>query len=162
MTSPFGRLTVIANPRAGRGQVGQHLPELERALRARRLEYRILEVRGRGEAERIARESLAAGERFLVAAGDDALVDEVVNGMLDDDGAVEPEAVLGVVAAGSGCDFVRTFGLPGDAGRASGALQGDSLFPIDVGKVERGAHDSWRPPRLPVSLTVRTIGPVSV
>ena len=141
MGSPFGRLTVIANPNAGRGQVAQHLPELERALRARRLEYRILETAGPGDAERLAREALASGERFLVAAGGDGTVDGVVNGMLADDRPVDPDAVLGVVAAGSGNDFVRTFGLPGDAGRATAVLQGESVFPIDVGKVTFATAD---------------------
>ena len=32
--------------------------------------------------------------------------------MIVDDNAVNPEAVLGVVAAGSGCDFIKTFGIP--------------------------------------------------
>jgi len=135
LSSPFGPLYVIANPTAGRGQVAQHLPELERALRARRLDYRIVETQGPGDAERLAREALGGGERFLVAVGGDGTVNEVVNGMMGEEGPIDPEAVLGVVAAGSGCDFVRTFGLPGDAGRATAILQGDSLFPIDIGRV---------------------------
>ncbi len=135
VSSPFGRLYVIANPTAGRGQVAQHLPELERALRARRLDYVIVETASPGDAERLAREALAAGERFLVAVGGDGTVDEVVNGMMGEEAPLEPDAVLGVVAAGSGCDFVKTFGLPGDAGRATAILQGDSLFPIDLCRV---------------------------
>ena len=67
--------------------------------------------------------------------GGDGTVHEVVNGMLDDEGKpIVPDAVL-VVAAGSGCDFVRTFGLPGDATRACYHLAGDNTYPLDVGKV---------------------------
>ncbi len=43
--------------------------------------------------------------------------------------------MLGVVAAGSGCDFVKSFGLPGDAVRAARHLAGDGVRRIDVGKV---------------------------
>jgi diacylglycerol kinase (ATP) len=135
VSSPFGPLYVIANPKAGRGMVAQELPELERALRHRRLEYEIVETKEPGDAERLAREALGAGRRYLVAVGGDGTVSEVVNGMIEDDLAVDPEAVLGVVAAGSGNDFVKTFGLQGDATRGSAILAGDRVVPIDVGKV---------------------------
>src|SRR3954447_26302825 len=135
VSSPFGALYVIANPTAGRGMVGQQLPELERALRQRALDYEIVETAGPGDAERLAREALADGRRFLVAVGGDGTVDEVVNGMIEDDRPVDPEAVLGVVGAGSGNDFVRTFGLAADATRGSAILVGDKVFPIDAGKV---------------------------
>ena len=48
---------------------------------------------------------------------------------------IAPDAVLGIVAAGSGCDFVRSFGLPGDAVQAARHLAGDRVRPIDVGSV---------------------------
>ncbi len=136
MASPFGDLVVIANPHAGRGRVGAELPELERQLLSRRLGYRIEETRGPGDASRAAREALEAGERFIVAVGGDGTVHEVVNGMVVDDRAVAEDAVLGVVAAGSGCDFVRTFGLPGDVPRAAGHLEGERIYRIDVVRAE--------------------------
>jgi YegS/Rv2252/BmrU family lipid kinase len=136
MSTPFGELTVIVNPHAGRRHVGEEIPELERTLRARTLPYRLLRTQGRGDATRFAREALEAGGRFLVAMGGDGTVHEVVNGMFDEQGApVVSEAVLGVVAAGSGCDFIRTFGLPGDASRACLHLTGDNTYPLDVGRI---------------------------
>jgi YegS/Rv2252/BmrU family lipid kinase len=136
MPTPFGELTVIVNPHAGRRHVGQEVPELERTLRARGLPYRLVRTQGRGDATRFAREALEAGGRFLVAVGGDGTVHEVVNGMFDDEGKpIVPDAVLGVVAAGSGCDFVRTFGLPGDATRACNHLTGENTYPLDIGKV---------------------------
>lgn len=135
MASPFGTLVLIANPRAGRGRVGDELPEVERQLIGSRLKYRIVETTGPGDATRLAREALNAGERFLVAVGGDGTIGEVVNGMLENDRPVADDAVLGVVAAGSGSDFVRTFGLPGDAVRSVRHLTGDTLYTIDAGKV---------------------------
>lgn len=136
MPSPYGPLTVIVNPHAGKRRVGQEVPELERTLQARELPYTLLRTEGRGDATRFAREALENGGRFLVAVGGDGTVHEVVNGMMGDDGApIAPDAVLGVVAAGSGCDFIRTFGLPGDASRACFHLTGDNVYPLDVGRV---------------------------
>lgn len=136
MSTPFGELTVIVNPHAGKRHVGEEIPELERTLRARELPYRLLRTEGRGDATRFAREALEGGGRFVVAVGGDGTVHEVVNGMFDDQGSpIVHDAVLGVVAAGSGCDFIRTFGLPGDASRACLHLTGDNAYPLDVGRL---------------------------
>lgn len=132
MASPFGEMVVIANPRSGRGRVGQELPEIERQLQAHKLRYRILLTEFAGHATQLARGALDDGVRFVVAAGGDGTVHEVVNGMIENDRPVTEGSVLGVVAAGSGCDFVKTFGLPGDAVRAIKHLEGDRVYPIDV------------------------------
>jgi diacylglycerol kinase family enzyme len=115
VTSPFGPLVLIANPRAGRGKVDAALPQVERVLRDEGLDYRIVRTTHPGHATEAARDALRNGERYLVAAGGDGTVHEVVNGMIQNGRPLAPDAVLGVVAAGSGCDFVRTFALPGDA-----------------------------------------------
>ncbi len=135
MTSPFGPLVVIANPRAGRGKVDAALPQVERVLRDAGLGYRIVRTTHPGHATQVARDALLGGERYLVAAGGDGTVHEVVNGMISGGRPIAPDAVLGVVAAGSGCDFVRSFGLPGDAARAAKHLVGDQVRVIDVGSV---------------------------
>jgi diacylglycerol kinase (ATP) len=136
MSSPYGPLTVIVNPHAGKRHVGQEIPELERTLLARELPYTLLRTEGRGDATRFAREAIEAGSRYLVAVGGDGTVHEVVNGMMGSDGEpIASDVVLGVVAAGSGCDFIRTFGLPGDASRACYHLTGDNTYPLDVGRV---------------------------
>jgi diacylglycerol kinase (ATP) len=135
VTSPFGPLVVIANPRSGRGKVATHLPEIERILTEAQLSYRIVRTTHPGHATEVARDALARGERYLVAVGGDGTVHEVVNGMLDGGRPVAADAVLGVVAAGSGCDLVRSFGLPGDTLQAARHLAGDQVRPIDVGRV---------------------------
>ena len=144
MTSPFGPLVLIANPRAGRGRVDAALPEAERVLREAGLEYRVVRTTHPGHATEAAREALLGGERFLVAVGGDGTVHEVVNGMLADGKPAAPDAVLGVVAAGSGCDFVRSFGLPADVEQAAGHLAGDQVQAIDVGIVTCAGQDKPR------------------
>ena len=135
MTSPFGPLVLIANPNAGRGTVSKALPRVESVLRNKNLAYRIVRTTHPGHATEAARQALSDGERYLVAVGGDGTVHEVVNGMVRDGGPVAADAVLGVVAAGSGCDFVRSFGLPPDAEQAAERLTGDRVRTIDVGTV---------------------------
>ena len=135
MASPFGELTVIVNSHAGRRHVGEEIPELERNLRSRGLGYRLLRTDVPGDATRMAAEAVRGGGRFVVAVGGDGTVHEVVNGLFEDGRPITEETVLGVVAAGSGCDFIRTFGLPGDATRACTHLAGDTTYPLDVGRI---------------------------
>jgi len=131
---PSGSATLIVNPNAGRGRVGRALPAVEEALRCHGFDYRLDLTTGTGDATRLARDALERGERFLVAVGGDGTVNEVVNGMLEGDRQVAPDAVLGVLAANSGCDVVRTFGLSQDPATAVERFSTGRVYAIDVGK----------------------------
>ena len=135
MSSPFGPMVLICNARSGKGGVASALPDVTDKLRSRGLEHEVRYTRGPGDATLIARESLDQGKRFLVAVGGDGTIHEVVNGMVEDDRAVNPEAVLGVISAGTGSDFIKTFGLPAAPGVAVAHLDGGESFPIDIGKI---------------------------
>jgi diacylglycerol kinase (ATP) len=135
MTSPFGPMVLICNPEAGGGKARKALPEVRSHLEARELEYDIWFTKRKGHGVELTREALATGCRFVVAVGGDGTIHEVVNGLIRDDRPASPDAVMGVVAAGTGADFIRTFGIPSMAGHAVAHLDGGDSFPIDVGKV---------------------------
>lgn len=136
MTSAFGDLTVIANPNAGGGAVRDRLPALEAALRERDLPYTLHVTQRHDEPTEVAARALREGGRYLVAVGGDGTIQQVLNGIFDDDGRpLAADPVLGVVAAGSGCDLVRSFGLPDDTRAAVGHLTGDATYDFDVVKI---------------------------
>ena len=135
MSSPYGPITMICNARSGRGGVARALPDVRAHLDRRGLEYEIRYTEWAGHATELARAALEAGSRFLVAVGGDGTVHEVVNGMIADDEPVNPNAVFGVVAAGTGSDFIKTFGIPAMAGHAVAHLDGPESFAIDIGKI---------------------------
>jgi diacylglycerol kinase (ATP) len=135
MRSPYGRLSLICNLRSGRGGVKKELPGVLQELDRRGLEYVAAYTEASYHASELARAALDGGSKFVVAVGGDGTVHEVVNGMIANDKAVSPDAVLGVLSAGTGSDFVRTFGLPRDATTAVRNLEGPEAFSIDIGKV---------------------------
>lgn len=135
MTSPFGPIVLICNQRSGRGGVAKALPEVRSSLEERGLDYEVRTTEHAGHATEIARAALAEGKRFLVAVGGDGTIHEVVNGMIEGDEAIDPGAVLGIVAAGTGSDLIKTFGLPASPSHAVAHLDGDESFPIDIGKI---------------------------
>lgn len=146
MTSPFGPMLLIANPQAGRGR-NAVLPRLRRALREHQLHHDVEITAGPGDAARIAEDAVTrGGRRYVVAVGGDGTVHEIVNGLIDAESgrARADNLVFGAVAAGSGCDFIRTFGLDRSPERVAPHLAGEQLFPIDIGRVryvdDRGAE----------------------
>lgn len=137
MTDDLGLLQLIVNPRAGRGR-NAVLAELTAALDDAGVPWEVQLTRSAGHAEDLARRAVTdLGRRFVVAVGGDGTVHEVVNGMVDATSGEPhaPDLVLGVVAGGSGCDFIRTFGLPHDPRRMVKHLASPHLFPIDLGRV---------------------------
>ncbi len=143
MSSPFGTMTVIADPRAG---AMERLPVLEHVLDDRGLEHRILVANGSDPAT-LASAALDEGSRFLVAVGDDITVQGVVNGMFRDGRPIAEEPVLGVIPAGNGCDLVRSFGLPEDTGSAAAHLEGANTYGLDLMKITATGVDGTRTTR---------------
>ena len=131
MTSPFGPIALIVDPRAG---VLDEVPVLERALEERGLVHRTLVANGSSTSS-LATSALDEGFRFLVAVGNDETVHDVVNGLFRDGRPIRDEPVLGVIGAGSGCDLLRSFGVPGDAESAAAHLSGDNTYALDLMRI---------------------------
>lgn len=141
MTSPFGRMLLVVDPAAARGRSAV-LPRLRAALDARGLEHDAALAADAGEAAEVARGAVEGGRRFVVVVGGDTTVHGVVNGLVDPPAGPRADGlVLGVVAAGTGCDFARTFGLDRSPEQLAAHLDGDTLYPIDVGRVRLTGPD---------------------
>lgn len=89
---------------------------------------------GPGEAVRLAGEAVRAGFDLLVCVGGDGTLNEVVNGLLSDS-CGPGETVLGYIPCGTGCDFSRTLGLPGDPRRALEVIANGHTRVIDAGLI---------------------------
>lgn len=122
---------LVVNPRAGRGRVGRELPRLVATLTDAGAEPTVLMTEHPGHAMELARDASRNGAETVVAVGGDGTVNEVVNGLIADDRPVGA-AALGVVAAGSGADFARSFAYPPHTGTSLRGIVGDTV-PLDVG-----------------------------
>jgi diacylglycerol kinase (ATP) len=140
-TSPFGPLAVIVDPRAGEGRMAANVDVVRRALEREGLEHRFLLADGPGDATRLATAVLDEGYGYVAAVGDDATVQDVVNGMFRDGRTIVGSPVLAVLAAGTDCDLIRSFGLPGDIESASRHLLGDTTYDFDVMKISATGAD---------------------
>lgn len=116
----------VVNPNAGNGKA-EHV--MARAVDAFRGPAEVVHTAGPGDGGRLALQGANEGYAPVVAVGGDGTIHEVVNGLLR---APEPPP-LGIVAAGSGNDTVRTLGLPRNPVAATRLAWSDVCGAIDVG-----------------------------
>jgi diacylglycerol kinase (ATP) len=86
-----------------------------------------------GDAETFARKAIRAGWNYVIAAGGDGTLNEVVNGIASPRRA--REICVGVVPLGTGNDFVRSLGLPATLEENIDILRSKQTAPIDLVRV---------------------------
>ena len=98
------KTVIICNPVAGDGRNREALAhKLGEALRAQ-----VRLTKKKGEATRLARNAMIKGFDYIIAAGGDGTLNEVINGIA----ANATKVQMGLLPLGTGNDFARTLGLP--------------------------------------------------
>jgi diacylglycerol kinase family enzyme len=103
------------------------------------LKVEVAETTHRGHAVELGRQARTDGLDLVIAVGGDGTVNEVVNGVLDDDaGRAVPD--LAIVPGGSTNVFARNLGLPEDPVEATGflldAVRRGKRSPIGLGRLD--------------------------
>ena len=132
---------VIVNPQAGNGRTEKIWPNIESALEKSIGSFEVLQTTCRGDAKDLSRRILAVDTVRIVAVGGDGHLNEVLNGFIENDLPVNPEARLSFVMTGTGCDFQRSLGISGKWQNAVAELKDAKVRKIDVGKVTYTAAD---------------------
>jgi len=120
---------LVVNLIAGQGRCKELFPKVKQELDRRGISYDLHYTNEPSEATDVARTGIEAGFKCVVAMGGDGTVNEVANGL------VGSEAVLGVIPAGTGNDFVRMVGIPADPLQALDLLEGGREEKVDLGYV---------------------------
>ena len=135
----------IVNPAASSGGAAQTWPGVEHALRGHFSDLQVRATEGPGHATQLCRDSLERGAQLVISVGGDGTNNEVLSGFIDEDGTNRyPKATLGVVAAGTGGDFQRMFGV------LPPAKQVQRLCSADVRRVDYGMAEFLDPSGRPV------------
>ena len=132
---------VIVNPQAGNGRTEKIWPNIESALEKSIGSFEVLHTTCRGDATDLSRRILAVDTVRIVAVGGDGHLNEVLNGFIENDLPVNPEARLSFVMTGTGCDFQRSLGISSKWQNAVAKLKDAKVRKIDVGKVTYTAAD---------------------
>jgi YegS/Rv2252/BmrU family lipid kinase len=149
------RTLVIVNPASASGATGRRWDKVARLLEGALGEFEHVVTTSPDEATRLTRAALRNGVEMIVAVGGDGTLNEVANGFFDNGAAIAPDAVLGVVALGTGSDVGRTLGQK-SLESACAALAGRTTRTIDVGLARFTGHDGK--PALRIFINVLSFG----
>ncbi len=126
---------VILNPRSANGRAGRNRRQIESTLRARLpFDFNVALTERQGHATQLARQAAERCDRIVVLGGDGTL-NEVVNGLIEEDWLVNPNLALGMIRYGTGGDFARGLGLPTKLEDAVDRLASGTVREVDVAKV---------------------------
>lgn len=135
---------VIVNPNAGK-QKGKHdWKRISSLLYAAGLDYMSYFTESRGHAIDLTRKYIRSGFRKFIVVGGDGTLNEVVNGIFTQNYADPSGIVLGMIPVGTGNDWCRMFGIPGDYVKAIEMITRNDTFSQDVGKLEYSSSDGLK------------------
>ncbi len=126
---------VLVNPAAGRRPVSP--AEIADALDRHGVSHALEVVSGSAAMEDAVIEVVRSGRRLVLAGGDGTL--GLAAQALVRAGLAGDALPIGVLPVGTGCDFLRTFGIPQDLVGAAAHLLTDSEYRIDLGRL----HGAW-------------------
>jgi len=121
-------LALLVNPASAHGRTLKLLPQLEQALDARRIPFRVERTRGLEDGIERALRAAEADEVPVVVSGD-GLIGAVGGALAGSD------TPLGIVPAGRGNDLARVLGIPAEPDAAVAMLAVGETRRIDVGEV---------------------------
>ncbi len=132
---------VIVNPNAGK-QRGKHdWKRISALLHAGGIDYMSYFTESRGHAIDLTRKYIRSGFRKFIVVGGDGTLNEVVNGIFTQRYTDPSTIVLGMIPVGTGNDWCRMFGIPGDYKMAIDIIIRQNIFVQDVGLIKYYIQD---------------------
>lgn len=126
---------VIVNPVAGSGRGLDHFPQISKLLRDEHILCEPVFTEHKFHATELTVWAVKQGYRHIIAVGGDGTLHEVVNGLFIQQEVDPREVLLGVVAVGTGNDWMRMFGVPKRYQDAVRAIKEQHSFLQDVGVI---------------------------
>lgn len=130
-------LLVVHNPVAGRRR-RRFLARVEAVLAAAGVATRIAATGARGDAERLVRAAVAAGEAAVAVAGGDGTINEAINGLAGS------ATALAVIPLGTANVFAGELDLPVTPGALAAAAAGSAVRAIHLGEISLGGGAARR------------------
>lgn len=134
-------ITFIVNPNAAGGSTGLKWKEITSGARDRLGAFTTHITTGPGHATQLAHETVLSGTELIVCVGGDGTLNEVVNGLMIQEGSPKPDVLLGYIPRGTGCDLARSITFPHDLDRAFDNILNRRSRYIDLGRVTYRDHN---------------------
>ena len=129
------RWLAIVNLLSGSGKCGRDWEHIARILYSKGIDFDTVFTGRRQHAIELAQRGIIEdGYRNIIAIGGDGTIHEVANGILTQTEVNPAEVRMGVIAVGTGNDWIRTYGIPRSYEGAAEVIAAGKEFLQDVGK----------------------------
>jgi diacylglycerol kinase (ATP) len=133
MSGESGRVFVIFNPASDGGRGEKRIPRYLELLREHLPRFDHAVTRTSGDEARLTEEALGSGYDTIIAAGGDGTWSAVADRILS---LGRSDVVFGVLPGGTGNDFGRNLGIPGnDLEGAVRTVVGGRAISVDAGRI---------------------------
>lgn len=126
---------VIVNPESNRGRTRKRWGEIRDALKKFIREYKYEFTEKPFQATDITRQVIKEGTELVIGVGGDGTMNEIANGFFERRVIINPEATLGIVPSGTGCDLTKSLNIPAGLTNALKVITEAPAVLMDVGKV---------------------------
>ncbi len=126
---------VIVNPASNQGRTRHRWAEIKESLRNFFKDFKYDFTEKPCQATELARQALRDGTELLIGVGGDGTVNEIANGFFEEGKIINPEATLGIVPSGTGCDLTRSLNIPRNLKNAIKFISEAPDQAIDVGRI---------------------------
>jgi len=126
---------VIVNPESNKGRTRKRWGEIREGLRSFIREFKFEFTEKPLHATELARTAIKEGTELVIGVGGDGTMNEIANGFFEDLRIINPEAALGLVPAGTGCDLTKSLNIPPGLKDALKVITEAPSVRMDVGKV---------------------------
>jgi len=126
---------VIVNPESNRGRTRKRWGEIREGLRSFIREFKYEFTEKPLQATDMAREAIKDGTELVIGVGGDGTMNEIANGFFEDRKIINPEATLGLLPAGTGCDLTKSLNIPTGLKDALKVITEAPSVRMDVGRV---------------------------
>ncbi len=140
---PKEKTAVIVNPVSANGKTGKRWPEIKEAMASEGLEFDYSLTEKPYHATELTKEYLSNGYDLIISVGGDGTANEVVNGFFDNGSLIRPEASIGFISTGTGCDFRRTLDMPAEINLATRKIINSPGRLIDIGLASYESGDDF-------------------
>lgn len=130
------RWFAVVNPNSGSGKGKKDWKRIAGVLERNGIDYRMKLTEYRGHAINITKDLIGEGYRKFISVGGDGTLNEIVNGIFDQDHCLTTDCTIGQIPVGTGNDWGRMFGIPMVYEGAARVLKEERTMKHDIGYVD--------------------------
>jgi YegS/Rv2252/BmrU family lipid kinase len=131
VVEPWKKVLFIFNPVAGKSQIRTDIVDILDILSRDAYVVTCYPTKCRGDARNVVR-SRTEDYLYVICAGGDGTLDEVVTGMMENQD--KPFVPIGYIPAGTTNDFANSLGIPSDMKEAARVVARGKRFDCDLGR----------------------------